>query len=281
MWKKILAISLVLVMVLSFSACAEELLSAQEISSGVIESLDDIRTYQFDIDMTMDMAGEVEGEAIEGTMTMDGSGTLDLENSKMRTDMAMNIVMAEQLQMEMGMEMYLIGDMMYMLTDIPGMGPMWTKMEMPAGYWEKANQIESQTILLETAQVEVIGSEKVGGVDCYVLQLTPDMEQLWQTIMQQVEVTGEVPGVTEELLQEMFQSFSVKQWVDKDTYFLTKADVDMTIELTSEAMGLLEEEGIITMDITMKLLAHNYNEPVSIELPPEAEEAIEIPFGGY
>ena len=78
MWKKILAISLVLVMVLSFSACAEELLSAQEISSGVIESLDDIRTYQFDMDMTIDMAGEVEGETIEGTITMDGSGTLDL-----------------------------------------------------------------------------------------------------------------------------------------------------------------------------------------------------------
>ena len=53
MWTKILTVSLVLVMVLSLAACAKEP-SAQEIVDGVIESLDDIRTYQFDMDMTMD-----------------------------------------------------------------------------------------------------------------------------------------------------------------------------------------------------------------------------------
>ena len=75
MWKKILTMSLALVMVLSFAACAEEageeggLPSAQEIVDGVIQSLDDIRTYQFDMDMTMDMAGEGEGEGETFEMT--------------------------------------------------------------------------------------------------------------------------------------------------------------------------------------------------------------------
>ena len=36
------------------------------------------------------------------------------------------------------------------------------------------------------AEVEVIGSEKVKGVDYYVLQLTPDMAQLYQTAMDPV-----------------------------------------------------------------------------------------------
>jgi len=278
MWKKILTISLVLAMVLSLAACAKEaedevgLPSAQEIVDSVIESLDNIRTYQFDMDMTMDMAGEAEGEVFEMTMVMDSSGASDLENRQTRMDMTMSIAMPGEPEMEMGMEMYLIGDVIYMLVEIPEMEPMWMKSEMPEGYWEEMSQVEPQIELLEVAQVEVIGSEMVGGIDCYVLEVTPDMEQLWQLIMQQAEMAGEMPPFTE----EMFRSFSVKQWVAKDTYFLTKAEINMAVELTPEAMGYPEEEGVVAMDIAMNLLAYNYNQPVSIVLPPEAEEAVEM-----
>jgi len=98
MWKKILTMSLVLVMVLSFTACAAPAPtqtptptpaltptptptptltptptptptpSAQEIVDGVIESLDNIKTYQLDMDVTIDMTGEDEGEAFEVTI---------------------------------------------------------------------------------------------------------------------------------------------------------------------------------------------------------------------
>ena len=278
MWKKILTISLAMVMVLSLAACAKEggeLPSAQEIVDGVIESLDDIRTYQFDMDMTMDMAGEAEGEAFEVTMVMDSSGAVDVENRQMSMVATQNMSMPGQTEMEMGMEMYIVGDMIYMLAEMPGMEAMWMKSEMPEGYWEQMSQVEYQIELLEAAQLEVIGSEMVEGVDCYVLQLTPDLEQLWQFYMQQAQVTGEVP---EESLQDIFQTFSVKQWIDKDTYFLTKAEIDMVMELTPEDMGSPEEEGVMTMNIAMSFWGYDYNQPVSIELPPEAEEAVETPM---
>ena len=275
MWKKILTISLALAMVLSVVACAQ-LPPAQEIVDGVIESWADVKTYQFDMDMTMDVAAEAEGETFEMTMVTDSSGALDLENRRMMMDMTMSMAMPG-LEMEMGMEMYLIGDMMYMFMESPWVEPMWTKLEMPEGTWEEWSQTEAQVGLLEVAQVEVIGSERVRGIDCYVLEVTPDMEQLWQMVMQQAELTGEeMPDVAEEFIQEIFRSFSVKQWVAKDTYFLTKAEIDMAVELTPEAMGFPEEEGIMTMDIAISLLAYDYNQPVSIELPPEAEEAMEV-----
>jgi hypothetical protein len=169
--------------------------------------------------------------------------------------------------------------MVYALAEISEIGLMWAKSEMPPGYWEEMNQVEPQIELLEAAQVEVIGSELVGGVDCYVLQLTPDMGQLWQLFVQQTEIAYgyEVFDVAEEFLQEIFQSFSMKQWIAKDTYLLTKAEIDMAVELTPEASGFPEEEGLMTMDITIVLLAYDYNQPVSIALPPEAEEAVEVP----
>ena len=278
MWKKILPMPLVLVVVFSFAACVGGP-SAQEIIDGVTEALDDITSYQFDMDMTMDMAGEAEGETFEMTMTTGFSGALDLENRQMRADITMSMVVPGEDEMEMGMELYLIDDMGYMMTDMLGMEPTWMKSEVSEADWEELSegmsQAESQIELLQGAQVGVIGSEKVKGIDCYVLQLTPDMGQLWQLVMQQAQVAGGeiLPEVAETFLEEVFRSFSVKQWIAQDTYFLTKAEIDMVVELTPEAMGFPEEEGEMTMNITMTLLAYDYNKPISIELPPEAEEA--------
>ncbi len=284
MWKKILPMGLVLVVVFSFAACVGEP-SAQEIVDGVIESFDNIRTYQFDMDMTMDMVGEAEGEAFERTVTMDNSGTLDLENVQMRAELTMtvNMVAPEEDEIEMGVEMYVIDGMMYAMPEVPEEEPTWMKEEVPAEGWEMLKGIsglEDYKELLETAQVKVIGSEKVKGVDCYMLQLTPDMAQLWQIAMGptgEVGIGGIQPTIPEEFLQEIFRSFSVKQWIAKDTYFLMKAEIDMAMESTPEVMDYLGEEGEMTIDLTMSLLAYNYNQPVSIVLPPEAEEAIEVP----
>ncbi len=62
MWKKIVAMALAVVVLLPLTACGEEELpSVQEIVGAVIEAQDDIRTYEFEVDITLDMAGEVEG----------------------------------------------------------------------------------------------------------------------------------------------------------------------------------------------------------------------------
>ena len=278
MRKRIAAVSLLLVVVLSFTACGEAgLPSAQEIIDGVIESFDNARTYEFEMHMTMDMAGEAVGEGLPRTVKVDNSGALDLENVQMRADLTVNAVDPEEGEIGMGVEMYVIDGMMYAMPEAPGEEPMWTKEEVPAEAWEMLKGIsglETHKELLETVQVKVIGSEKVKGVDCYVLQLTPDMAQLWQTAMGQGGVGGGgvLPPVPEEFLEEVVRSFSVKQWIAKDTYFLMKAEIDMVVETTPELMGYLGEEGEVIMDLTMSFLAYNYKQPVTIVLPPEAEE---------
>ena len=292
MWKKIVALSLLLVVVLSFTACGEAgLPSAQEIIDGVIESFDNIRTYQFDMDVTMDVAGESEGGAVGSTMTMANSGTLDLENVQMRVDITVNssTVAPEEDDQEMRVELYIIDGMMYTMPEALEEEPMWMKQEVPPEAWENLKAIvglETYKELIETVQVEVIGSEKVKGVDCYLLQLTPKMAQLWQIAMQPIGggvfEGGILPSVPEEFLQEVFRSFSVRQWIAKDTYFLMKVKIDIVIESTPELMDYLEDEaeGEMMIELTISLLAYNYNQPVSIVLPQEAKEAIVVPSNG-
>ncbi len=284
--RKILAMSLVLVMALSFTACGGDgLPSEQEIVDGAIQALDDIRTYEFEMDMTMDMAGEAEGETFEATIEMDYSGALDIDNEEMRVAVTARAVVPGEDETETSLEAYLIDGTGYSITTVPGTEPVWEKEELSGADWEETwegviemmSLAEPQLELLEAAEVEVIGSELVEGVDCYVLRLTPDMAQLWDTIMQQATMgfgggLG-LPDFSEEILDEAFYSLSVKQWIAKDTYFLMKVAIDATIELTAEAMQVTEGE--MNIDTVLNLLAYNYNQPVSIELPPEAEEAIE------
>ena len=58
--------------------------------------------------------------------------------------------------------------------------------------------------------------------------------------------------------------------------------MDMIMELTPELVDteyfeiIVGEGGKLTWDITRSFLAYNYNQPVSIVLPPETEEFIEI-----
>jgi len=294
MWKKVLAILLVVAVVLPMAACGgeaeegvsveeEELPSAEEIVDGVVEAWPSVKTQEFDMDMAMDMTGEAEGESLEMTMEMSFSGALDVTNKELRADISMDMNVPGEEAMVVAMTLYVVDGTGYVMMDIPEMGPMWMKTDLAAANWgeisEGLAQTDSQIELLKTAQVEVVGSEKVEGVDCYVLQLIPaDMEQLWQTLMEGAEVadTG-MPDVAEEFIQEMFRDFSVKQWIAKDTYFLVKAELDIGVELTPEAMGYVGEEGEMTMNITMSLLAYNHNKAVSIVLPAEAEEAIEMP----
>jgi hypothetical protein len=289
MGQKILALSLVVVMALSFSACGgEELPTAQEIIDGMTQAVADVRTGEFDIDMTMDITGKSEGESIDANVDMDGSGAIDIENMQMQMDATMNLEAPGKGDMDMATEMYFVDNTFYILTDALGMWPTWMKLEipemgeLPEGYWDQADLLELQTELLEACEVKVTGSEKVGGIDCYVLESNPDMEQFWQLSMEMYETMGlemtDIPEDFEDYLDEMFRSFSAKQWIAKDTYLIMKVEIEMTMELNAAAMGIIDEEGEAAIDMDMTMLIFNYNQPVSIELPPEAEEATEIPF---
>jgi hypothetical protein len=268
MWKKILPISLVLVVVFSFSACAGEP-SAQEIVDGVIKSFENIKTCQLDMDVTIDLT--VEDEV--GTFTISSSGIVDFENRQMRTETTIKSVGETQPEMETINDQYVVDGILYSGAGALGEELMWMKLEAPEEWWEASQQMgwgESQIELLKGAQVQVIGSEKVDGIDCYVIEVTPDLEKLWQ--LSNSLTFQETPDVAEDYLEEVLRSFSVKQWVIKDTYFIAKAKIDISTEFPPETLGPSK------IDIDMVLLSYNYNQPVSIELPPEAEEAIEMPM---
>jgi len=286
MLKKMACMPLALLLAGSLTACTvggvvdPSLPSAQEIISSVIESMSDMKTYQFESNMVMSTTGEADNESFEMTMDMTLFGAVDIENRQMGTEIIMGAEMSGEEDMDMAMAVYIVDNVVYTKIDFFGFEDMWLKSDMTDEVWGEMSQIaelvEPYVELLEAAQVRVTGIEEVAGVDCYVLELSPDMEQLWQLVMQQAEMTDtEIPAPTEDIISEMFRDFSVKQWISKDTFYITRVVIEMSVELTPEEMGFPDEDGVLRMDILMYLLAHDYNQPVSITLPPGAAYAVD------
>ncbi len=286
MWRKTVIVFLVAAMLVPLAACqtgnaaqTAELPSPEEVVNDTVKALEGVRTFEFEADMTMTMAVEAEGEAIDVSMETQMTGVVDVDSEEMRMDMDVAMTVPDEGEVEVGMEMYFIGDTMYMLMQVPELGSisMWMKSELPPGMYQQMTQVQDQVDLLAASEIEIIGTENVGGTDCYVLELRPDPGELWELAMQQSQVTSqELPEVEEDFMKEVFEGFSVKQWIARDTYLLCKAEIEMALEITPEAMGFPDEEGSLTMEIAMSVLAYDYNQPVSIELPPEAENAIEV-----
>ena len=285
MLKKVVAVSLLLIVTLSVTACnGEKLPSAEEIVAAILDSQQNIETYQLEMDMEADITVEAEGETVNMYAVVDYEGSIDVQNTEMKIIMDINMMIPDMGEIEVKEHMYLVDNMMYIGIDMPAFmgGSTWIKAQMPVYMPEEMNQVLSLTALIETAEITVLGSEIVNGVDCYVVEVVPDADQLWELVSQQLQFMGdeiEIPDITGELIRKMYDDVSVTYYIAKDTYFLISSSMDMFLELTPADLGYPEEEGLMTMDITMELLAFDYNIPVSIELPPEAADAIEIPLG--
>ena len=257
------------------------ILSADEIVEGVTQSLYEIDTYQYDMSVTIDIVGVVDDEEGELTFSIDSNGTVDNVNRRMwiETELAMLMVLPEEGEMVVGMEIYLIGNDAYTLIEAEDETPLWLKERVPIGGWDEITKLDTDVAILEEAEVAVVGSEKIRGIDCYVLEIIPSEERLLDATNQGASIAEEqflaifIEEFIEELTGELIEDASVKQWVEKDTSFLAKTEITMSGEVSPSVIGD-EGEGMLTINMTVTSLIFNYNESVNIELPTGAEEAI-------
>lgn len=282
-----------LVAVAMFAGCIEEeQMSTAEIKAMVLATAENIDTYKFDLDMTQKTLISNETSDMEITTISTGKGAADNINEKLMMEMTMTMKMPEKAEMpdtmEMKMDMYFINNTMYTKMDmgIPGLPTQWTKMEMPEGYeesWESQNQVDQQMELLKVSEMELLEDEKVNDVDCYVLKLTPDIEKYWDIMMKQEGMSELMQNLQQNVsfdIGEMIKEMSLKYWIAKDTKFPMKTEMQIKMVMSSEDLNIpeTEEEFTMTMDQRTDMVFYDYNKPVTIELPKEAESAAGFPM---
>ncbi|MFC1923973.1 DUF6612 family protein [Chloroflexota bacterium] len=242
-----------------------------QVISDTTSAAGEAAVYKFDMDMstTMSLSGGISPGTL--SMEMDSTGVIDIANEAMQMFMTMTMDIPELGEEEVELETYIIDEWQYMKASGEG----WMKTNVTPEVWETQNQIEQQIELLSSGGVDSIGSEVSGGIDCYKIEITPtDMGLLSEMMLEQYG-TEAMPD-----LEELFSSTSIDYtlWVAKDSYLLIKVAGNISMELSPEDVGASNSDfQKMDMDMVLEVVFYDYNQPVTIELPPGAELAIEVP----
>ena len=295
---KIMALPLILaaiLMVLAFPGCggngagSEETvageLTKQELKDVLADSLlaiENADTYAFSMDMDMNI--EVQGGSEAGKMeiSMKADGVLDKADQEMQMDLDMSlegdIEGMEGGSQVISAEMYMLDDWMYMKMKMAGMDEQWVKMPATEDVMGTSNldMVDQQLAPLESmVDIEFVKYESVGGFQCYVFKIVPDIEGIKEWLEEQQMTAG--TGEWDELVEDMFKELDYRLWVTKDTKQIRKMKMTMSLEMTSEQVGMSGADfDIMTLDVDLEMEIKDYNKPVSITLPDEAEDAIEM-----
>jgi Family of unknown function (DUF6612) len=272
---------LVLLAALALIGCSssETKVNADEVVQDALAAQAEVDTSTMKITIEASAQGTVYGTDIGVSLDGSATGTMDWANKQMKGHMGLNVDLTAPLAFNAQVtgDMYTFDNVSYIRLVFMG-SDNWTKTALPLDFWytqETEQFIEN--ILQQAADAESQSSEKVDGVSCYVLKLNPDYAALQTMLEQQADTGEEVPEIA-----NLISSLSIKVWVAKDTSYVTKIEVVADANIPAEVLGgTAGGEGLtVHLEVTMEMT--DVNEPVTIELPAEAENAEwgspEIPF---
>ena len=265
MSKKIfLSMSVLLMLVAAIAwGCDGEQITGQELIDSVLSSVGEQKTARYEMNMVYNMSGNIEGEYGEMVVSTEIDCAVDMVDKEMQLDITTSMTVKADTQTEetSTVREYILGDIAYVGMVSPVGSTEWVKGDVAEDFWELQNYANQQVELLRDAEVEILGTEKVNGISCYAAEISPDTDKIMELMRSQLE-----QSLPMELTEDYLSNYSLKGWYAKDTFFAmrTLQELDFTFELGEDQ---LVAHYVIDIQI------YDYNKPVSIELPPEAEEA--------
>ncbi len=284
--KKIVVLFLAMALSFALWGCPGDVspgeLSQQEVDQVVARAVAanaEFTTAKFSLDTLMSM--EVIGGTDAGKMTatLSAAGAIDTVDQKMQMTMSMAADIPGEGQQAMTMEGYITGGWLYLGVEIPGEGKQWAKTRLTEEIWQQENQIRQQWELLKTAiHVSYAGIETVNGTRCYLFEIQPDTQVLFNLLAgEQEDLTGVDFSELVDNLGNLFKEVSIKMWVAKDNYLLMKADIHVLAEILPADFGVTATDFTrMTMGMDMEIDIYDYGQPVTVTPPPEALGALEM-----
>jgi len=286
--QKILLLSLTLILCLASTGCAGEQLTQEQINQiaeDATGAVTNAETYKFNMQMLTKQTIIYENKANEiieeGNYT--SAGAIDYTNGVSKIVETLKVTAPEEGEQEVTTENYIIDRWKYTKDNVRNL---WVKTKISEQIGEAEGrtlveqQVESLGELLGVSAVKLIGSEGASGADCYVLEIMPDIKELNEQWCQQQIPEGCEECTNAENLAKLFKfkEVSTKWWVAKSNHLLLKSDVDALMEMNPESIGATKEDfEKVVLELSVQIEVHDYNEPISIELPLGALGALEVP----
>jgi hypothetical protein len=266
-------------------AAGTSLTPSQTIVNKTLSALSGVKSFDFatDINNTNNYSSTT------GTIEWKGSKITDVSNRKMLMDMAITDVEPGNNPEIFSLGMYLIGGEDYQKDSAAGLyqpNP-WTKTTMTGTLWNRETQIPYLTELLQTAaRFDSSENQTVNGIDCYVLTITPSAQSAVDFAVSQEQPFGPQidinwGGETPVVRPDAFASGSIELWIARDNYLPVKIAINLDFQgdvgqiggISISSSASTPAANPVDSRFQGELDFSNYNQPVTIQLPPEALSA--------
>ena len=268
---------LVLLAVLALVGCgsSETKVSADKVVQDALAAQAEVSSSSAEITIVATAKGAI-GEtdldvSLDGTVT----GDMDWANEKMTAHLGMNAGF-NGMTFPVSADMYAFDNITYMQLTMMGNTDNWTKDSLPMDFWFTQENAQFIDNLLQSSEAESLPDDKVGGVNCYVLKLTPDIAAIQQMFSQQSSDEDEMPDMA-----SLISNLSIKVWAAKGTSYVTKIEMELSANIPSEVLGGSAGGEGLDVNLTITMQFSKFNDSVSIQLPAEAqnaEDGFELPF---
>jgi len=269
---------LVLALLFGLSGCSSEA-TAQEISSKTINAMATLHTDRYT--QTLQIVLEVTGGIKPGNLTMSGrtTGSENLVSQEAQTTNDVRVEMTGVAsKLDVSHDTYFVGGWMYM----KAVGYPWYKEKLPEDTWASESQIGQQTESLKRVHnLTRLDDENIDGVDCYVLQATPELNSAIELgVVQELDTYfGSNISVSSVDWGNVVKYLSVRKWISKNEHLVVKLSYDLSIEILPQDLGNTTIDMTrINVNATGQTNYYDYNKPVVIQLPPDAQSATELPL---
>lgn len=256
----------------------------QQLLADSIEKYEKLNTYQFSFNMaiTSNITGGSDPMNTIFYTTMGGGTNITDEQKQVTLSMIMGTASEKTGYEEhsLSYDLYALPDWISMKMSIADQPDQWVKIKTSSAIKDflKLNTVNQQMSSLKSpSKVEYLRTEKFNDVDCYVLSVSPNQQQLAEWLKKQ---NGNLVNIKWETLlnnSNNLVAFSLLYYVAKDTNMVMYIVTDMTLNLSPA------EAGVPTLDFNnmriniiteMKLL--EYNKEFSVKVPDESKLAKEV-----
>lgn len=241
--------------------------SAREIVDSALAAQAGVATSHMQTNIEASMSGTLEGAAITVSMSGAASGDVDWASRKAKSHSELTGTY-NGMPVAVTAETYAVDNYSYSRVTAFGTTENWTRGSLSATYWSTQTYVQLINGLLQYADPELQTDEQVGGVDCYLLNLKPDWEDIQEDLGQQYPQIADIPDI-----ENLFDHLSILVWVARDTSFVTRIEIVAAAHGTAEELGETGSGDSATVALTLTVEVSKINEPVAVTVPAEALNA--------
>jgi hypothetical protein len=225
-----------------------------------------VSTFELNSDFTDTLSTDFTGSNITDWK---GSRLIDISDKEMAMNMAITtgpLVTTDKL--------YFLNGQEYLETLNPSNTPsIWgSKTELNDKDWKQQTQIQFLSDLLNTAaKISSLPDEKLNDVDCAVLIITPTTQAAVDFVLSQFQFGGPAPfsmegGAT--ITPDAYQGGAITLWISLGNYLPVKVEAAFKFQ-NKENWSANSSTTVITDNYHNELDFSNYNQPVSLQVPPD------------